>query len=127
MLYVALLRGINVGGNRKVDMKQLKGTFQRAGLDEVRTYINSGNVIFRSDSMKPGQLKEMLESAIKADFGFEVKVLLRDAGSIQAMVRELPNTWANDDTAKCDVMFLGEEVDGSKVLEQLTIKPGIDA
>lgn len=126
MIYVALLRGINVGGTRKVDMKQLKHTFERAGLDDVRTYINSGNVIFRSDSTDPGELASILETAIQADFGFEVKVLVRDARRVKAMVKKLPDSWANDQAAKCDVMFLGEDVDSPKVFDQLTIKPGID-
>jgi uncharacterized protein (DUF1697 family) len=126
MIYVALLRGINVGGTRKVDMRELKGTFERAGLTDVRTYINSGNVIFGTGPIEPGTLTDMLEKAIEADFSFPVKVLVRDADRIQAMAMELPDTWANDDTAKCDVMFLGDEIDDPKILEQLTIKPGID-
>jgi uncharacterized protein (DUF1697 family) len=126
MKYVALLRGINVGGDRKVDMKQLKTTFEGMGLGEVRTYINSGNVIF---SAKPGDarnLKRALERAIKADFGFPVTVLLRDATEMAALLEELPDNWANDDAAKCDVIFLGEDVDAPEVLEQLVIKPDID-
>jgi len=124
--YVALLRGINVGGNRKVEMRLLKATFERAGMDDVRTYINSGNVLFSSDSPEPTRLTEALEAAIEADFGFPVKVILRDAPSIQATVSALPDTWANDETAKCDVMFLGDDVDTPDVLEQLTIKPQLD-
>jgi uncharacterized protein (DUF1697 family) len=126
MMYVALLRGINVGGDRKVDMKQLKATFERTGMDEVRTYINSGNVIFRSDSAGAGRLRETLENAIRADFGFEVRVVLRDADAMKALLNELPDTWANDKPAKCDVIFLGEDVDAPEVLEQLVIKPDID-
>lgn len=48
MVYVALLRGINVGGNNKIDMKLLKQTFEQAGMNDVVTYINTGNIIFRT-------------------------------------------------------------------------------
>jgi uncharacterized protein (DUF1697 family) len=95
-------------------------------MEEVKTYINSGNVIFHSDSTDTGHLVEVLESAIETVFGFPVKVLLRDVNSINNLVRELPEAWANDETAKCDVLFLGEGVDSPKVLEQLVVKPEID-
>ena len=126
MTYVALLRGINVGGNRKVDMKALKIAFERAGMSDVRTYINSGNVIFRADAAEPAALVRILESEIETTFGFPVKVLVREAGNIRAVVEELPETWSNGPEAKCDVMFLSEEIDSPDILARLTIKPAID-
>jgi len=126
MTYVALLRGINVGGKNKVDMRLLKTTFERAGMEQVRTYINSGNVIFSHASPDAKQLVDTLEQAIEADFGFRVKVLLRDTASIAAMLDALPDDWANDESAKCDVMFLGDGEDSPAILGELTIKPEID-
>jgi len=126
MVYVALLRGINVGGKRKVDMRQLKSTFEHAGMRGVRTYINSGNVVFSHDSPRAASLVSALERDIEADFGFPVKVLLRDSDSVASLMEALPDTWVNDQTAKCDVMFLGNELDSPDFLEELTIKPGID-
>ncbi len=126
MKYVALLRGINVGGNRKVDMKQLKAVFEAAGMEDVRTYINSGNVIFGSDAVDAGRLRTKLEKAIEAEFGFPVRVLLRDVDAIRATLDVLPDHWANDESAKCDVIFLAEELDSPDVLGQLVIKPDID-
>jgi len=123
--YVALLRGINVGGNNKVEMARLKKTFESLGLENVVSYINSGNIIFSSDQ-SASVLVPKLEAAIKKDFGFGVKVLLRDAKNIAAVVKALPVNWKNDVAMKCDVMFLWEHYDNSKVLEQLIIKPGID-
>ncbi len=67
-----------------------------------------------------------LEAAIESDFGFPVKVLLRDAESIRALVDALPDDWVNDESAKCDVMFLAEEIDSPDILDRLTIKPEID-
>ncbi len=126
MIYVALLRGINVGGNRKVDMKQLQAVFERTGMKSVKTYINSGNVIFESDSLASKKLAHTLEAAIETDFGFAVKVLLRDLNNIKAVVKALPETWQNNAAMKCDVMFLWEHTDKPDVLKQLAIKPGID-
>lgn len=126
MVYAALLRGINVGGKNKVDMKQLKAAFERLGLQRVQTYINSGNIVFGDDTRAPGELTRLLETAIQEDFGFAVKVLLRDIHAMTAVAEALPDSWVNDNTMKCDVMFLWETADSPKILEQLTIKPGID-
>lgn len=126
MVYVALLRGINVGGNNKVDMRLLTSTFERAGMTDVRTYINSGNVIFRHELAAPALLAEVLERAVEEGFGFRVRVLVRDAAAIAALAMALPASWANDAAAKCDVMFLADELDTPEVLDRMTIKPGID-
>lgn len=124
-IYVALLRGINVGGNRKVEMSRLAGTFERVGASEVRTYINSGNVIF-TDDRTPGELASTLEDAIEKEFGFHVKVLLRDIDSIRKLTEAIPDEWVNDKTQRTDVWFLWEDHDSSDVIDNLTIKPGID-
>lgn len=125
MIYVALLRGINVGGKNKVEMARLKTTFEESGTQQVRTYINSGNVIF-SDDRSAQELSATLEKAIEEDFGFHVKVLLREIDSIQAVGDAIPDDWVNDKTERTDVWFLWEGVDSPDVIEGLTIKDGID-
>ena len=89
--YVALLRGINVGGNRTVEMKRLKAALECIGLDDVRTYINSGNVIFESDEVDRPRLAGVLEDAIAADFG------RRQAGA------STHNLWIPDGTKEAPV------------------------
>ncbi|HVF53713.1 MAG TPA: DUF1697 domain-containing protein [Actinomycetota bacterium] len=126
MVYVALLRGINVGGKNKVDMKQLKAAFEDVGMTSVRTYINSGNVIFSSTVRSRTRLAEALEGVIEKTFGFKVAVLVRDLKSMKAVVKALPKTWVNDATMKCDVMFLWDDVAKASVVEELTIKPDIE-
>lgn len=126
MVYVALLRGINVGGKNKVDMKQLKVAFEAAGMTSVRTYINSGNVIFSSGDRSRGRLTEVLEDAIARSVGFRVGVLVRDLKSMRAVVSALPKTWVNDAAMKCDVMFLWGDVARASVVKELSIKPEIE-
>lgn len=126
MVYVALLRGINVGGKNRVDMKQLKTAFEDAGMESVRTYINSGNVIFFSPSRSRARLTEVLEDAIARTFGFRVGVLVRDLKSMRAVVKALPLTWVNDGNMKCDVMFLWDDVARASVVKELPIKPEIE-
>ena len=126
MVYVALLRGINVGGKNKVDMKQLKAAFEEAGMASVRTYINSGNVIFSSASRSRARLAEQLEDAIAGAFGFRVEVLVRDLKSMRAVGKALPKTWVNDATMKCDVMFLWGDIARASIVKELAIKPEIE-
>ena len=124
--YVALLRGINVGGKNKVDMSALKAVFEDAGLRSVRTYINSGNVVFTSRARSRARLTSRLEKAIAARFGFDVKVLVHDLARMRSIVAAMPPDWVNDHTTKCDVMFLWDAVDRPEILDELKVKPEID-
>ena len=126
MIYVALLRGINVGGKNKVEMRKLKATFEDVGMGNVTTYINSGNVVFSDNRRKPPRIASVLEDAIAADLGLEIKVLIRDFPSIKKVINALPKQWTTDATMRCDVMFLWEGLDRKDVLEQWTIKPEIE-
>lgn len=126
MIYVALLRGINVGGKNKVDMKQLKMTFERLGLRNVVTYINTGNIIFEQQEWTQDELVERIEQAIAQDFGLAIKVVLRSLEQYKKMMQHIPKQLSNDDRMKCDVMFLWEEVDDESSLSLLNVKPDID-
>jgi uncharacterized protein (DUF1697 family) len=126
MRYVALLRGINVGGNHIVAMSELKTVFEAAGMTDVRTYINSGNVIFSSRSLEQRKLTGRLQKAIAAHFGFEIPVLVLDIEKLRSILSTLPDTWVNDKTMRCDVLFLWPEVDNPGVLKGLKIRPELE-
>src|SRR5690625_3224100 len=126
MRYVALLRGINIGGRNKIDMKTLKSTFGKAGMEDVVTYINSGNIIFTDDSTPQENLPGLLEAAIQTYFDLDIKVLVRSRVEIEVINESLPESWRNDKEMKTDVMFLWEEIDDASILEALKIRPGID-
>lgn len=121
--YVALLRGINVGGKSPVDMRRLATTFERLGLTGVRTYINSGNILFTSSD---DVHEAPIEAAIAEDFGLEVPVLLRSADDLRRLTDAVPAQWVNDGTMKCDVFFLWPDVDRPSVLEQVPHRPEIE-
>lgn len=126
MIYVALLRGINVGGKNKMAMPRLKRTFEEVGLTDVTTYINSGNVIFKDSRRKPATIISALEKAIEQDFGFQIKLLIRDLAAIRKTIKALPDSWTNDNSMKCDVMFLWDGFDRKDILDDLKIKPDIE-
>ena len=126
MRYVALLRGINVGGANKVSMADLKAAFEAAGMTAVRTYINSGNVIFASARDDRAELADTVRDAIRRRAGLAIDLMLRDAAQLQAIVDAMPEHWRNDDAMKCDVVFLAEGVDAAAVLQELQPRPGIE-
>jgi uncharacterized protein (DUF1697 family) len=126
MMHVALLRGVNVGGHGKVDMRQLKDVVEAAGMTSVKTYINSGNVVFATDMPDRATIASTLEDAIEARFGFAVRVLVRSVDEIRSIVDALPADWTNDQTMKCDVFFLCDEVDRPAILDELDFDPGME-
>lgn len=75
--YISILRGINVGGKRKILMKDLKELYQNLGFLDVQTYIQSGNVIFKTDNLNKIEISQKLEKAIFERYNFEVPVIIR--------------------------------------------------
>jgi uncharacterized protein (DUF1697 family) len=125
MKYVALLRGINVGGNNKVEMPKLKKIFEDLGYLNVSTYINTGNVIFETQKDEELVRKE-IEKSLKDNFKFEIRVVLRDEKNIEKVCEKIPSDWQNNDDMKTDVLFLWEEFDHKKSIDLINKKEGID-
>jgi len=123
MIYVALLRGINVGGNNIVDMKRLKSIFESLGFSHVVTYINSGNIIFEELSKDQKEITRDIEGAIRDNFNLDIKVVIRNLDNSEAVCRELPSSWVKNDIMRTDVMFLWEQFDNPDVIELLDINP----
>jgi uncharacterized protein (DUF1697 family) len=122
MKYLALLRGINVGGNKKVDMKTLREVFESLGFTDVSTYINSGNVIFESDSDDFSHI----ESALEEKFGFEIKVIIRDEDNIRYLAETIPPEYENSAEQKTDVLFLWDNFDSPNSIDLIKKHPDID-
>jgi uncharacterized protein (DUF1697 family) len=124
--YAALLRGVNVGGNAIVKMKDLKSALEDAGLRNVRTYINSGNLVFESTKKDVRALEKLAAEAIRERCGVACAVVVKSASEYEAIVRALPESWADDDEWRCNVIFLRHTVDSEKVLDELGAKTGIE-
>ncbi len=102
--YVALLRGINVGGHRRVPMADLRGLCEGLGFGEVATYIQSGNVVFTSDRSGE-EVGRRLEAAIAERFGFAVAVVVRTRAELAAVAASHPFAGRQTDPAKLHVVF----------------------
>jgi uncharacterized protein (DUF1697 family) len=113
--WVALLRGINVGGNNPVPMAELRARCESLDLTEVRSYIASGNVLFLSDEKDRTALSKRLEQAIDETFGVPATVVLRTFAEIAKVAAARP---FGDDTSQAYVAFLAAEP-SKKAIEEL--------
>lgn len=125
--YVALLRGINVGGNNKVPMSKLKTLFEHLGFENVSTYINSGNVIFETSLTDTQGMMHRIEKEIEKDFGFKVRVLVKDLKNIRSILARIPAKWLNDAEQRTDVIFLWENYNKKSSLALIKINPEVDS
>jgi len=89
MKYISLLRGINVTGQKKIIMKDLKALYESLGFDDVVTYIQSGNVIFTSE-VKVGTAIAQIEEAISKQYGFDVPVQVREVSDFESIIKNCP-------------------------------------
>jgi len=104
--YIALLRGINVGGNRKIHMADLRELFAAAGCDDVTSYIQSGNIVFTHPSTASDRLAGDLQQRIEAGTGFDVPVILRTAKAWEGVVRA--NPYPDAEPSALHVAFLAK-------------------
>lgn len=126
MKYLALLRGINVGGNKKVEMSRLKKVFEDLGFQNVSTYINSGNVIFDSANTNQSTLVSKIEEGIAKAFGFSVPVIIKTAKYIQDLAKAVPASWNNDSDQRTEILFLWEKFDSKEAIKQIKTNPDVD-
>ena len=126
MTYVAFLRGVNVGGKSIVSMAAIKEALVVLGLSDVRTYINSGNVIFSARATDGSRLTNRIEKAIEQHTGMAIKVLLMDHKALKKLVDAIPRGWVDDKTMRTYVLMLWPDIDDRKIVDSLPSKAGID-
>lgn len=105
---VALFRGINVGGKNKLPMKELAELFAAAGCRDVRTYIQSGNVVFRCASSQSAKLPGIISESVAARFGHKPPVLLRTAEQLERALRNNPFLKSGSPEDQLHVLFLAD-------------------
>ena len=115
--YVALLRGINVGGHKKIKMSDLTSLFESVDLQDVTTYIQSGNVVFKSRSPDMVTLETRLQQAVRNNFGFDVSIFVRTNDEFKALISNLP--FRNEDLKSVYVTFL-KNVPATASIEEVT-------
>lgn len=114
-MYIALLRGINVGG-RTIKMSDLKIVFESLGFQEVKTFIASGNVLFNTNETNTEKLTAMIEETLKETFGFAIAIMLRTPKQMEKIVADAPFKEEQLDVKKY-VTFLKTELTDSTISE----------
>ena len=115
---IALLRGINVGGHRKLPMAELRELAQELGLGSVQTYVASGNLVFESDQA-PAALEAKLERAIEARFGFPVDVIVRTGEEWAAIADGNPFPTESHGAPNLVMLVLGKEAPDEEAVSAL--------
>ena len=127
MICVALLRGINVGGKNLIRMTELAALFEALGLRQVRTYIQSGNVVFRSEAADKAGLTIQIEEALSRTFDYDARVVLQTHDELKTVVLEAPEGFGSEpDLYRYDVFFLKEPLTSSEAVRSVTTKEAVD-
>lgn len=120
---VSMLRGVNVGGNRKIKMETLRALYASLGLLDVQTYVQSGNIVFRSKEKKLPALARRIEDAMEREAGFRPDVILRTTAELRdALARNPFAKQAKDEPSKLLVVFLASEPTAEAVAKARTLK-----
>lgn len=124
--YVALLRGINVGGKNLIGMPALKACFEAQGYRDVVSYIQSGNILFSSS--EPGAaLVERIEADLSKTFGYTASVVLRSKRQLRGVVDGAPAGFgARPALYRYDVLFLKPPLSAAEAMERVAVRAGVD-
>lgn len=126
-LYLALLRGINVGGKSIIKMATLKDCFEGMGFGNVATYIQSGNVLFESAEKNREKLEEKIEKALSKEFSVKSRVVVLSHGQLVDTVKRAPKGFGTEPAKyRYDVIFLKPPVTAREAVKQVSAKEGVD-
>lgn len=125
--YLALLRGINVGGNNIIKMVDLKACFGSIGFTDVVTYIQSGNVLFKSDEQDNAVLTNKIEEALSKRFDYKSKIVLVNYKQLEVAVKNAPKGFGSDpDEYRYDVFFVKPPLIPAEAFKTLKLRDGVD-
>ena len=119
MKYICLLRGINVGGNNRVSMADLKRCFESLGFTNVLTYINSGNVLFETSEENDAVLVERCKKAIEREFGFSVPVAVISAEELESALKDAPKWWNENPADKNNAIFVIAPASAKDIMKEV--------
>ena len=126
MRYIALLRGINVGGHAKVSMAELKACFEKLGFTAVHTYINSGNVIFDTPDKDVRKLESRISEALNQTFDCKPPVVVITHEHLKQVIKQAPKGFGADPKYRANVMFLKWPTTSQEVMAVMQTKPEVD-
>jgi len=125
-VFVALLRGVNVGGNNMISMSSLKKSFEALGFPHVTTYINSGNIIFTTKEKDARKLEKRIEQMLSKEYELGSRVVVRSLPEMEQLVKNLPRSWSADSRWRYNVIFLRHSIDSEAILADLPANSDIE-
>lgn len=126
--YIALLRGINVGGNNIIKMNELKILFEEMGFEKVTTYIQSGNVMFEDAEKDKSELAKKIEKDLSDRMSAQIKVVMLTFFDIQRVIDEKPDKFGEEnDRCKYNVLFLAAPLKSEEAVRKIKAREGVDA
>jgi uncharacterized protein (DUF1697 family) len=126
-VYISILRGINVGGHKLIKMDALRSLYEQLDFTNIKTYIQSGNVIFQSPELPLADLADTISGRIKITFGFEVPVLVIEKSELEDILMKNPFiTGKKEDINSLHVTFLSAPPDPEKIAQIATGNYGAD-
>lgn len=126
MKYVALLRGINVGGNSLIKMADLKAAFEKSGFTNVRTYINSGNVIFETNENDIQKITHKLETDLSKIFNLKLRIVILSYQQLENVLADIPAAWKKGHDLRCYIAFMKDPITPTDVIKEVQLKEGVD-
>lgn len=125
--YIALLRGINVGGNNIIKMADLRACLEAQGFQEVKTYIQSGNVLFQTKENDREKLVTEIEELLSKTFNYHSRVVVISADELRQTVREAPKNFGNEpDKYRYNVIFIKPPLQAKEAIKQMETREGVD-
>jgi uncharacterized protein (DUF1697 family) len=107
-------------------MAHLKICFEGLGYSDIRTYINSGNVIFRCSAVDQRGLETSIEEALRTKFACKILVVVKSLAEVDSLVSQIPSSWRGATDKKCNVIFLHHSIDNPNILKNFRPKPEIE-
>ncbi len=126
MKYLALLRGINVGGNSIIKMADLKAAVEKIGFNNVKTYIQSGNVFFESENTDKEELTEILQKYFLINFNLDIPTIVLSDFQLEKVLEGIPDEWNRTNDLRCYIAFIKIPTTPDDVLKEIELKEGID-
>jgi uncharacterized protein (DUF1697 family) len=126
-VYISMLRGVNVGPHNRMKMDQLRNSFEALGFEQVRTYIQSGNAIFKTTKKSPLALSRHTEERISAEFGFAASVITKTSEEVGRIIHDNPFLKeGGTDLSKLHVTFLSQAPVEAGLMKLAAVDAGVD-
>jgi len=125
--FLALLRGINVGGKNIISKEELRQLFEGLGFESVRTYIQSGNVLFKRDEKSSKKLARVIEEELSKRFSYDARAVVLSNNQYKSAVESASGDWGNNEKQKHNALFLLGDNTPKNISKELPLqKPGIE-